>query len=111
VLKPTPIALVHINFIFCAGWMFALLAVLASSAAADDDFGNPTRQLLQRDTTATEAHTEQIEAVVAAAVATVRPAAQGIDQACVVQNCLQQGVACLGDKDCKAATEIIQACR
>jgi hypothetical protein len=47
----------------------------------------------------------------AAAVAAVRPAAQGIDQACVLQNCLQQGIACLSDADCKAATDVIQTCR
>jgi hypothetical protein len=102
------------DFICCTVLLLALLAVLASSAVPAAGVGYPTRELLQQYSTSNDdqsAETNQLDSVMAAAVAAVRPAAQGIDQACVLQNCLQQGIACLSDADCKAATDVIQACR
>ncbi|WIA40496.1 hypothetical protein OEZ86_013848 [Tetradesmus obliquus] len=95
------------------GLVLALLVLLTSSVLTAA-VRTPTRHLLQQgdnpanlDTTSAQ----QLNEAVAAAVAAVLPAAQGIDQNCLLAKCGQPTGACLGDTECQAAVFALQACR
>jgi hypothetical protein len=97
-----------------AGLLLALLGVLTSSVATAAAVRNPTRHLQRQNDNPADpitVDTQQAAEAVAAAVAAVVPAAEGIDQNCVTQKCSAPAIACISDKECKQATDVLQACR
>jgi hypothetical protein len=93
--------------------LLALLFLLSSSmvtAAAR----HPARNLLQQDAITADIVISTVQPsseAVTAAIAAVLPAAEGIDQTCLLQNCGMAAIACISDTECKAATDVLQACR